>query len=318
MPMLRPRLLPRLGQIRQGTKRFWSLIALVVGFIAATATALAQGHLLHRDIPYAGAGSAPLQTLDTISAPANASCPPAGCPVLVFVHGGGWQRGDKQPSLRFGRTYARAGITFVTLNYRLSPAVQHPAHVEDVATAIAWVKANIAEYGGDPRRVFLMGHSAGAHLVSLVVTDRQFLATHGIRPDQIAGVIPLDTATYDLTFFGRTDPGDRREPDDQGRSPFKQTAFTDSPETWRAASPLHTIHPGTTYPPFLIIYAAHRLKTAAPESERFAEALRTAGTRVETLAVPNRTHQTIFREQVNRDDPVTRAVIGFVTGAGGP
>src|SRR3954447_11650612 len=99
-------------------------------------------------------------------------------PVLFFVHGGAWRQGDKNffgfySSL--GKFYARRGIGTVVTNYRLSPKVTHPEHIKDVARAFAWTSKNISKYGGNPTALFLCGHSAGGHLVSLLATDRNYL-----------------------------------------------------------------------------------------------------------------------------------------------
>lgn len=148
------------------------------------------------DVSY---GPDPLQNLDVYS-PEN--CPQVGCPVLVWVHGGGWRMGDKSNDSTHGivKAWVPRGAIVVAVNYRLSPAVVHPVHVQDVAASIAWVKQNIQGYGGNPNKVFLMGHSAGAHLVALVATDPQYLKPYGLHPaDALAGVFPIDSASYDLT-----------------------------------------------------------------------------------------------------------------------
>src|SRR5262245_12611998 len=100
-----------------------------------------------------------------------------GFPVVVLVHGGAWMVGDNRCCGLYssvGRYLASRGIGVAMPNYRLSPRVRHPHHVRDVAEAVAWTRANIAQYGGDPSRLFLMGHSAGGHLVSLLATDRTY------------------------------------------------------------------------------------------------------------------------------------------------
>ncbi len=121
-----------------------------------------------------------------------------GWPVLVFVHGGGWTAGDK--SLRaggadvysnIGRFYAAQGFGTAVINYRLQPAVTWREQVDDVARAVAWVHANIAEHGGDPDAIFLIGHSAGAQLSTFVALDRRPLEKLGVSPDVLCGVVPV-------------------------------------------------------------------------------------------------------------------------------
>ncbi len=122
-------------------------------------------------------------------------------PVVVMIHGGGWRTGDKgnAPQGRQKASFFTGhDFVYVSVNYRLSPAVQHPAHVEDVAKALAWVADHIAGYSGDPKRIFLMGHSAGAHLAALVTADEAYLNKLGKSPSMLSGVILLDSAGYDI------------------------------------------------------------------------------------------------------------------------
>ncbi len=115
-------------------------------------------------------------------------------PVMLFIHGGAWVFGDKE---QFGlyhnlATYwARRGVGVVVANYRLSPGVKHPAHVQDVAKAFAWTKANIAKYGGDVHQLFVSGQSAGGHLVSLLATDESYLKAENAKISDIKGVLTL-------------------------------------------------------------------------------------------------------------------------------
>src|SRR5205823_5671892 len=105
---------------------------------------------------------------------------------VFFVHGGAWRNGDKSGILgvysALGRFLVRHGLGAVIINYRLSPAVRHPAHVQDVAKAFAWTHKNIARYGGRPDQIFLCGHSAGGHLVALLATDPTYLKAEGLTP----------------------------------------------------------------------------------------------------------------------------------------
>ena len=194
------------------------------------------------------------------------------------------------------------------MNYRLSPAVSHPEHVRDVARAFSWLKAHADAYGGDPDRVFIMGHSAGAHLVALMALDPQYLAEQGMAPDDVAGTIPLDTAKFDLS--SRAQGRRRSDGSRTARDPVAQ-AFGRDLEALRAASPLFNVQAGLDYAPFLIVYAARR-PLVTQQSEELAAALRDVGGVARTLAVPNKSHRTINRGQADPEDPVTRAVIDFV------
>ena len=111
----------------------------------------------------------------------------AGAPVVVFFHGGALQQGDKSYGEVLVRRFVPEGVGVVSANYRLSPGVMHPAHIQDAAAAFAWVVKNIAGYGGDPERVYVSGHSAGAYLATLMALDPAHLASHGLGLDAIRG-----------------------------------------------------------------------------------------------------------------------------------
>ena len=112
-------------------------------------------------------------------------------PVLFFIHGGAWTSGDRKLYGALGHVFARNGIATVVISYRLSPAVQHPAHIEDVARAFAWTHKHIAEYGGRADRIFVTGQSAGGHLAALLATHEQYLQAHHLSLKNICGAIPI-------------------------------------------------------------------------------------------------------------------------------
>ncbi len=112
-------------------------------------------------------------------------------PVLVFFHGGAWRDGEREGYGFLGRAFAARGIVTVVADYRKAPKDRFPAFVEDTASAIAWVNANIGSHGGDPEQLFIMGHSAGGHLVTMVALDPQWLAAKGLETSVIKGVVGL-------------------------------------------------------------------------------------------------------------------------------
>eukprot|EP00644_Phytophthora_capsici_P019529 jgi/Phyca11/52214/gw1.691.1.1 len=134
-----------------------------------------------KEVAYVTDSPHALQTLD-IAIPQRI---PLGAklPTCVFVHGGSWQRGDKSGGLNQGidEAFVRAGNLGVSINYRLSPEVQHPEHIKDAASAVTWLHRNIAKFGGDPNKLVLVGHSAGAHLVMQLTADPQYLAAAGME-----------------------------------------------------------------------------------------------------------------------------------------
>jgi acetyl esterase/lipase len=122
-------------------------------------------------------------------------------PVVMFVHGGAWDRGSKDQYLFVGEALVARGYVAVLPAYRLYPQVRFPAFVDDVALAVAWVRDEIAAYGGDPRQIWLMGHSAGAHIAALLAFDDHYLESAGVRPCRVQGFIGL-AGPYDFLPFG--------------------------------------------------------------------------------------------------------------------
>lgn len=256
----------------------------------------------HLDIPYAQIPGfdVRLTSLD-LYVPLEGT----GFPVVIWVHGGGWWSGDKGNVGEKPAAFTAAGHLFVSVNYRLSPAVRHPVHVQDVAAAIAWVRQNIANYGGDPRRIFLLGHSAGAHLAALVATDEEYLAAHGLGLDTISGVVCLDGAGYNI-------PGQAA----QGLLPFLRfrQAFGDDPAGWWEASPLAHVAPGKGIPPFLLVYAGDRV-ASRERSLEFAEALGQAGVRVDLYHTADKDHNGVNRDLGKPGDATTARVLAFLAGS---
>jgi acetyl esterase/lipase len=185
-------------------------------------------------------------------------------PVIVWVHGGGWRRGDKRTGVgRKAELFTGAGYVFASINYRLSPAafdprdpdperVMFPAHPDDVGEALGWLDRHVRRYGGDRRRFVLIGHSAGAHLASLVATSPRYGRAHGVEPSQIAGFVALDTPSFDIT--AGADPETSQRPR-EGREMFWNAFGTPNEpgarKRWRRASPVRFADPGD--PPALLV-----------------------------------------------------------------
>jgi acetyl esterase/lipase len=217
-------------------------------------------------------------------------------PMLLFVHGGAWLHGDKGFGFGFygalAKVYARQGIGVAVTNYRLSPAVKHPEHVKDVARAFAWLHKNAAKHGGDPARLFVCGHSAGGHLVSLLTTDESYLKEHKLTTKAIKGVIPI-SGVYALP-----------------EKLFAQVFGTDK-ELRKKASPI--THARKGLPPFLILYADKDLPGCdkAP-SELFCKALKDKGVAARTLEVKSSDHYRIIISAASGGSTVSAAILDFI------
>ena len=119
-------------------------------------------------------------------------------PVVFWIHGGGWQTGDKSGVQIKPQAFMDKGFVFVATNYRLLPHVDMATIMKDVAKSIRWVHAHIGEYGGDPNRLLVMGHSAGAQLAALICTDDRYLKAEGLSLAAIKACVPVDGDTYDV------------------------------------------------------------------------------------------------------------------------
>jgi len=117
---------------------------------------------------------------------------------VIYVHGGEWTKGDKTEVSYKPKFFTENGVVFISTNYRLYPAAKFPAHAEDVASAVRWAVDHVAEYGGDPKKIVLMGHSAGCHLVTLVGLDPKYLAAVKLKPSDLRGVVAWSGGAYDL------------------------------------------------------------------------------------------------------------------------
>ena len=149
---------------------------------------LAQGVRDERNLAYVEGTDA-----DPVKHKLDLFMPPEGkpFPTIVWIHGGAWKEGDKRLYDRLGTRFAEAGIGFAPVNYRLSPGVKHPEHVKDCARGFAWVHSNIAKRGGNPERLFVMGHSAGGHLSALLALDPSYLDDLKVPKGASKGAIPM-------------------------------------------------------------------------------------------------------------------------------
>jgi acetyl esterase/lipase len=194
----------------------------------------------------------------------------AGSPLMVFVHGGGWKRGDKSYSVgEKPAHYLEQGYAFASVNYRLVPANTVEQEAQDVAAALAFLISRAESLGFDAQRVVLMGHSAGAHLSALVGTDMRYLEGVGLSPVSLRGIITLDGACYDV-------PRQIAENGNIMHDTYLQSFGSDH-KRQIALSPVHQAA-APNAPAFLILHVQRGDGTA--QSRALADALKSAGTAV--------------------------------------
>jgi acetyl esterase/lipase len=257
-------------------------------------------------------------------------------PVVMLVHGGAWMVGDNRSFGLYssvGEFLASRGIGAVLPNYRLSPGVKHPEHVKDVARAFAWTHAHIAEYGGRPDQLFLAGHSAGGHLVSLLASDERYLKAEGLGTGDVRGVVAVSGVfcippdKVDLRVGGSSPDavrlnevlplrGDRTAwcatglPGLPLRLNIFGPEFGNDPNVRADASPLNHVRPGL--PPFLLLTAEHEVPKLVAEARDFHGALVEQGGESQLMCVEGRNHNSIMFSACDPRDPVARAMVDFV------
>jgi len=260
---------------------------------------------VHRDLAYAEPRSE-RQSLDIYS-PAK----DAHGPVIIWIHGGGWQRGDKS-ALAVGKpeqhllkpqAFVDHGCVFVAINYRFIPNVDLKTMAGDVARAIGWVKRNIGQYGGDPGSLVVMGHSAGAQLAAFLCTDEEFLKAEGLSLRDIKGCAPVDGDSYY--------PALQIETAEPKLAASYRLKFPDGHDR-ELSSVLH-IAKDKGIPPFLILCVADYPQSgSALQSEILGHYLNQAEVAAKVVAVPGKTHATLNADLGLPGDESTRALLEFV------
>jgi arylformamidase len=278
----------------------------LLAVLAFTPDAAAQN--VKKDIPYANPGHA-RQVLD-VYAPAGAK----KLPVVFWIHGGGWQQGDKSDVGVKPQAFMDKGFVFVSTNYRLLPTVDMGTLIGDVAKAIGWTHKHVAEYGGDPNRIFVMGHSAGAQLAAIVCADERYLKAEGVPFSALKGCVPVDGDTFDVPAIIEVAETRWRT---HGLPPAKfghRAKFGDDPAKHKDFSAVTHVAKGKGIPPFLIVYVANHPDTTA-QAQRLANVLKEAGVPVTLYGGRETTHSKINNDIGKPDDPGTKAVFGFVEAA---
>ena len=255
------------------------------------------------DICYTAASpcDTPRHTLDLYQPAAK------GWPVMIFVHGGNWDSGDKDYRAggadvyaNIGRFYAARGIGVAVINYRLQPAVAWPSQVDDVRAALAWVRGNIERHGGQSDRIFLMGHSAGAHLAALTALTTIDAGVRGVIAVSGAALDLADEQTYQLggdrAFYSQRFRGDDRRDHWQQR-----------------ASPAHFANAQS--PPFLILYATGETRALQRQSQVLHDALSRSGASSQLVPVPGESHTRMVLALTHPEKLPAKVILDFVRAA---
>src|SRR2546423_6570245 len=272
--------------------------------IASVVLTSAQAQEVKCDIPYTK-NADKLQTLDVYS-PSSAKT----LPVVVWIHGGGWQAGDKSEGYDKPKVLNGKGFVFVSINYRLLPKVDMATLTRDVAKSIRWVHDHIAEHGGDPKRLLIMGHSAGAQLAALLCTDDRYLKAEGLSLAIIKGCVPVDGDTYDIPAIIETAETRLRVHGLPMPKFGHRLKFGNDPEKHRDFSAVTHVAKGKGIPPFLILHVADHPDTSA-QAERLEAVLKDAGIPAKRLAAKETNHSKLNENLGLPDDPPPKALFEF-------
>jgi arylformamidase len=270
--------------------------------------AAVQDPVVKKDIPYAEP-ALERQVLD-VYAPKDAKT----LPVVFWIHGGGWQAGDKAQVAEKPRMFLERGFVFVSTNYRLLPKVEMETIFRDVAKALGWVHRNIAAHGGDPTRIFVMGHSAGAQLAALMCIDDRYLKSEGVPFSALKGCVPVDGDTYDVPAMIETAETRLRV---HGEPPPKnghRQKFGNAPEKHKDYSAVTHVAKDKGIPPFLILYVADHPDVSA-QARRLASVLKAADVKAVAFGAKGTNHTKLNDMLGTPDDPATKAVEEFTAAA---
>ena len=275
-----------------------------VFLVAAACVSDAHAQHVASNIPYATASER--QVLDVYAPPGAKNLP-----VVFWIHGGGWQTGEKTMVALKPKAFTDAGFVFVSINHRLLPNVEMAAITRDVASALGWVHKHIAAHGGDPTRLLVMGHSSGGQLAALMCTDDRYAKAEGFSLTVIKGCVPVDADTFDIPAIIEVAETRARVHHLPLPTYGHRQKFGDDPAKHRDFSAVTHVARDKGIPSFLILHIAGHPDTGA-QARRMANVLEAAGIPVKVVAGRETTHASINDNIGAANDPVTKELFAFV------
>ncbi len=242
---------------------------------------------------------------------------PAGAknlPVVFWIHGGGWQAGDRTAIQLKPEAFVAKGFVFVSTGYRLLPEVDMVTIFRDIAKSLGWVHANIAQHGGDPTRIIVGGHSAGAQLAALICIDHRYLRAEGVPFSVLKGCFPVDGDTYDVPAMIETAETRLRVHGFPMPKQGHRVKFGNTPELHRDYSAVTHVAKGKSIPPFLILHVADHPDNTM-QARRLEGVLKEAGVPAKAFGAKETNHSRINENLGLPEDPSTKALFEFVAAA---
>ncbi len=276
-----------------------------LAFLSPSQTVAEEKLSVKRDLPYATPAN-PRQTVD-VYAPVGAK----NLPVVFWIHGGGWQAGDKTSVQIKPQAFVDKGFVFVSTGYRLLPEVDMVTIFRDIAKSIRWTHEHIAKHGGDPKRIFVMGHSAGAQLAALICIDDRYLKAEGVPFSVLKGCVPVDGDTYDVPAMIETAETRLRAHGMPMPKQGHRIKFGGDPAKHRDYSAVTHVAKGKNIPPFLILHVADHPDCSA-QARRLETVLKESGIAAKAFGARETNHGRINSELGTPDDLPTKALFEFV------
>ena len=274
----------------------------------ATLASIAQAQDIAKDVPYLPDGH-PRHVLDVYTKTKSSST--NKLPVVFWIHGGGWQQGDKSDVANKPKYFTENGNLFVACNYRLLPDVTMDVLTRDVASAIQWVHKNIAAHGGNPESIIVGGHSAGAQLAALLCIDDRYLKANGTPMSILKGCIPVDGDTYDIPKIIMT--AEHRQAIYGGQMPTfgHRQKFGNDPQKHVDFSAVTHVAKNKNIPPFLILYFSGNPDTTA-QARRLESVLKDSEIPAIAVGKHDTNHSQLNDDLGGAEDSSTKSLFEFL------
>jgi acetyl esterase/lipase len=221
--------------------------------------------------------------------------------VLVFIHGGNWTTGNKSMYRFFGKGMAKKGVVTVIIDYRKYPFVNYPSMAMDVAQSLKWVKDNITSYGGDVSKIYVSGHSAGAHLAALIATDTSYFDSIKIN-NPIKGCVLIDAFGLDIYSYLKRE--------EKYNYDVYRSIFTKDEEQWKNGSPFFHLHEGM--PKFILFIGGKTYPGIIKESNAFIIELKKYQSDAQLITVPRKHHASMIFSFINPKKIAYRQILEFM------
>jgi len=279
----------------------------LLGFALAAAPTPTTLTPTKADVPYANTTEI-RQTLN-VYAPAKKSDTPA--PVIFWIHGGGWQSGEKTNVQLKPKFFTEQGFVFVSTNHRFVKTVPMNEILSDIAKSLHWTHDHVAEFGGDPNRIIIMGHSSGAQLAAYTAIDDRYLKAEGLSLKMFKGCVPLDADTFDIPLIIQIASAKRKAAGKPEPTWGHREYFGGTPELWADYSCTNHVESGKGIPPFLILHVGATPETTA-QAKRLESVLLSKKVSAKAFGAPDSDHGKINNDIGLEGDASTAEVMAFL------